>query len=318
MADAEPRPRPPAHGSGKASLFAGLFHKLEAFVSGRSGQDGEARIDALLQQHLEQDRVITKDERRMLMNLLSFGELRVDDVMVPRADIQAVEIGLSLPELVAFFAEVGHSRLPVFRETLDDPVGIVHIKDVVTCLARAEGVDEATRKAPAARLKRDVLFVPRSMPALDLLVKMQTSRVHMALVIDEYGGTDGLVSLEDLVEAIVGDIEDEHDDETGASLVHNADGTIDADARVDIEELAAELGHSLLTEHREEDIDTLGGLVVSLVGRVPQRGEIVPHDSGLEFEILDADLRRLKRVRLHPVGTGGASAQTAGAPAARG
>ncbi|MCP5432954.1 MAG: HlyC/CorC family transporter [Alphaproteobacteria bacterium] len=294
----------PVAGDGpvQTGLLAALVQKLQGLVSRRADGEGQT-LEAVLEEHLESDRVFSKEERRMLMNLLKFGELRVDDVMVPRADIEAVEASTGLADVLKIFSEAGHSRLPLYRETLDDPLGMVHIKDVVVFLAETgcgpETQEEARRRFALARLKRDVLFVPRSMPAIDLLLKMQSSRIHLALVIDEYGGTDGLVSIEDLVEGIVGDIEDEHDTEDHPRFARNPDGTVDVDARMDIEELEETLGLTLVTEEREEDVDTLGGLVVSLVGRVPQRGELVAHGSGLEFEILDADVRRLKRVRLH-------------------
>ncbi len=199
--------------------------------------------------------------------------------------------------------------MPIYRETLDDPTGMVHIKDVIQFLIPPD--DGNARKEPFSlkAIRRDLLFVPPSMPALDLLVKMQTTRVHLALVIDEYGGTDGLVSIEDLVEEIVGEIEDEHDTDEGPALARRDDGTIDADARAPIEELEEMLGVKLVDEESDDDVDTLGGLVFSLVGRVPLRGELIKHPSGLEFEVRDADARRLKKLRIHNapafVATGG-------------
>jgi CBS domain containing-hemolysin-like protein len=194
--------------------------------------------------------------------------------------------------------------MPVYRETLDDPVGMVHIKDVVEYLTPSDEAagEVASGSKPFAlkNVRRDVLFVPPSMPALDLLLKMQTTRIHLALVIDEYGGTDGLVSIEDLVEEIVGDIEDEHDTDEGPVLVTRADGTIEADARAPIEELEALLGLKLVDEDSEDDVETLGGLIFAMVGRVPVRGELIRHPQGFEFEVRDADPRRIKKLRVRP------------------
>lgn len=233
----------------------------------------------------------------MLANLLRFGELRVDDVMVPRADIVAVAESISICELVAKFREAQHSRLPIYRETLDDPVGLVHVKDVIGL--GELGPDGIMRwpDVPVANIRREILVAPPSMPATDLLLKMQSTRIHLAVVIDEYGGTDGLVSIEDLVEEIVGDIGDEHDVDEAPHLTKLADGRYEADARLDLEDFSEQTGIKLEPSDPEEDVDTLGGLVVSLLGRVPQRGEIVNH-SGFEFEVLEADPRRIKRLRL--------------------
>jgi CBS domain containing-hemolysin-like protein len=277
---------------------------------GRSA-NGSPALDALLESYLEDAHPLSEGERKMLVNLLSFGELRVDDVMVPRADIVAVEIGTPLAELAAIFRDAQHSRLPIYRETLDDPIGMVHIKDVLALLVPA-----APEAQPAEnvlqRLRREMLFVPPSMRVMDLLIKMQKSRIHMALVIDEYGGTDGLVTIEDLIEEIVGDIEDEHDVEETALITPRADGGFDVNARIPIEDLEQVLGRSLALPEREEDIDTLGGLVFSLVGRVPQRGELISHPGGFEFEILDADPRRVKKVRVHRLSAESAPAEALG------
>jgi len=230
-------------------------------------------------------------ERAMLSNLLRFGELRVDDVMVPRADIAAVERATGMAELVKLFAEVGHSRLPVYRETLDDVIGMVHVRDLLPLWGSEEGF-------ALERVARRVLFVPPSMRVVDLLLQMRTTRIHMALVVDEYGGTDGLVTIEDLVEEIVGDIQDEHDNEESPQLVEKPGGVIEADARTPVEDLEKRLGVTLLDEDREEDIDTLSGLVSTLAGRVPSRGELIAHPAGVEFEVADADPRRVKRLRI--------------------
>lgn len=229
----------------------------------------------------------------MRLRLAEFEELRVDDVMVPRADIKAVEAGIDFQELLEFFAEVTHSRLPVFRETLDDPIGFVHIKDLVTELAKGG----APPRRPLERMHREVLYVPPSMKLTDLLVKMQATRIHLALVVDEYGGTDGLLTLEDLVEVIVGDIEDEHDDEE-AMFVRRSARLWEADARMEIEDFQEESGVDLSLDDLDADIDTLGGVAFALAGKVPARGEVLRHPGGTEIEIVDADSRRVRRLRL--------------------
>ncbi len=267
-----------------------------------------------------QDPNFSPQERAMLKNVLGFHRIRVEDVMVPRADIVAVAADTTLGDLLALFRTAGHSRLPVYGETLDDPRGMVHIRDFLDFLAaradtrasrRRRTAEDGTVLPPslgrvdlsmtlaAAKILRPVLFVPRSMPALDLLVKMQATRTHMALVIDEYGGTDGLVSIEDIVEMVVGDIEDEHDDASARMIVAAGDDTFVADARAGLDEVAETLGVDLAEEDSAEDIDTLGGFIVTLAGRVPSRGELIAGPDTLEFEVLDADPRRLKRVRIH-------------------
>jgi CBS domain containing-hemolysin-like protein len=230
----------------------------------------------------------------------AFKTLRVDDVMTPRADIVAVEITCPFEDLLARFLEAEHTRMPIYRDTLDDPVGQVHVKDVFKML-----VDETLRPAAdepvLGRLRREVLYVPGSMRAADLMVKMQASRIHMALVIDEFGGTDGLVTLEDLIEAVVGEIDDEHDEVAHAQVIQRPGGLYEADGRAPLEDLEAMLGAPLAPADLGEDIDTIAGLVSSLAGRVPQRGEVISHPGGFDFEIVDADPRRVKRVRLRRV-----------------
>jgi CBS domain containing-hemolysin-like protein len=272
------------------------------------------------------------EEREMLRRLLRFGGLRVDDIMVPRADIIALEESDTLAELLRTFGEAGVSRIPLFSETLDDPRGMIHVKDLFRWLTR-EAADEAvntrivvappgdevdaittlstpsqqldfgrvdlSRPIASAKIRRPVLYVPPSMPATNLLIRMQSTRIHMALVVDEYGGTDGLVTIEDLVEQIVGDIEDEHDVAEAAHIITEPKVGLVASARTPIKQLEEHLGIKLLKPDEEEDIDTLGGLMVSLLGRVPVRGELVRHPSGLELEVLDADARRLKKVKIH-------------------
>ena len=253
-------------------------------------------LQDMLEEHPQHAHDFGAEERHMLMNIVGFHESRAEDVMVPRADIIAVDVNCSLETLLHAFRKGGHSRIPVYRETLDDPLGMVHIKDAQEFLARALESDGEEEKFQLHKLLRDVLFVPHSMPAADLLVRMQATRVHLALVIDEYGGTDGLVSIENLVEEIVGDIEDEHDSSNAQLLVRLPGGDIQASARAPITDLAEMTGLNLLPPEEEEEVDTLGGLVVYLARRVPQRGELIAHPAGLEFEIQEADPRRIKRL----------------------
>ena len=280
-----------------------LLKRLGAFMRGGSEAN---QIRESLEEVIEESDRHAKDlsapERQMLSNLLKFGELRVSDVMIPRADIVAVEENTSLPEFVALFRDVQHSRLPIYRETLDDPIGLVHIKDVISFVEPLPDGSFRWKAGSVSQFKRELLFVPPSMPLLDLLLKMQTAHTHLALVIDEYGGTDGLVSIEDIIEEIVGDIADEHDEDT-QSVRKLEDGLFVADARVDLEDFRAQTGIALAPEDADQEIDTLGGLVVSLLGRVPQRGEIVTHPSGYEFEVLEADPRRVKRLRIRAPAT---------------
>ena len=232
----------------------------------------------------------------MINNILRLRDLRVSDVMTPRADIVAVNVESSLEEVTAAFKSGSLSRLPVFRDTLDDPIGFVHLKD----LAVAYGVGcTATNGAFDLRKHiRTALFVPPSMRIAALLQKMQGSRIHMALVIDEFGGVDGLVTIEDLVEQIVGDIEDEHDEDEIAYWREESPGVYLIDARADIGEFEEAEGVQLRLEDWEEEVDTLGGLVFMLIGRIPARAEVIAHPAGHEFQIIDADPRRIKRLRL--------------------
>ena len=229
----------------------------------------------------------------------AFQSLRVADVMTPRADIVAVEASSAFEAVVAQFTEAEHSRMPIYRETLDDPVGVIHVKDVFRLLA-----NEQKRPAPTDqilhRLRREALYVPASMRAADLLLRMRTNRIHMALVIDEFGGTDGLVTMEDLIEAVVGEIDDEHDDAQVSSIVARPGGVFEADARAPLEDLEAALDQDLAPADMEEDIDTVAGLVVALAGRVPQRGEVIAHPAGFDLEVVEADPRRVRRVRIRP------------------
>ena len=282
-------------GPGAALFLRGLRTWLRNLGPRRNG--GESRRDALeelIERHGNDEVPINPEERTMFVNLLNFGDLRVDDVMVPRADIVAVEQSIPVSEAVKVMREAGHSRLPVFRDTLDDVVGMVHVRD----LLEFWGSDQP---AALTAVVRRQLFVPPSMRVRDLLLQMRATRVHMAMVVDEYGGTDGLVTIEDLVEEIVGEIHDEHDADDLPMLIERSGGEIEADARATVEDLEERVGFALLPEDGEEDIETLGGLVFSLAGRVPARGELVSHPAGLRFEVVDADPRRIKRLRIQRI-----------------
>jgi CBS domain containing-hemolysin-like protein len=261
-------------------------------------------------------------ERAMLRNVLALRQARVADVMVPRADIVAVSADVSLAELMKVFRGAAHSRLPVYGETLDEPQGMVHIRDFLDYLtAKAQESSDQTGadgEAQIANLERvdlamplkalgilrPVLYVPASMRAVALLRRMQATRTHMALVIDEYGGTDGLVSIEDLIEIVVGEIDDEHDDDEGALVTRSDERTLVANARAELAEVSAMLGIDLSLGHAAEEVDTIGGLIVTLAGRVPVRGELIAGPGDIEFEVMEADPRRLKRVRIHLASSG--------------
>ena len=268
-------------------LFRGW---LRSAIRGRGDTTLRDTIEELIEDDDESEGSMDAGERTLLANILKLRDRTVVDVMVPRADIVAIDVDTSLPALIHRMSEEAHSRLPVYRETLDDVIGMVHIKDVLACVA-SQKVQELKD------IVRDVSIVAPSMPVLDLLLQMRQTRQHMALVVDEFGGIDGLVTIEDLVEEIVGEIEDEHDEAAEPRLVERPDGSLIADARISIEDFEARVG-PVLTEEEREDIDTLGGLVVSLAGRVPGRGELLKHPSGLEFEIVEADPRRIKRLRV--------------------
>ncbi len=320
-ADANTGKIPQSSGDDK-TLIVRILSRLRNAIGLASDTSLRESLEDVIEQHETQASDISPEERSMLLNILDFGELRVDDVMVPRADIVAIDGSTPLESVISVFKEAGHSRLPVYHDTLDDPQGMVHIKDLLSWMVGAGTTpeknngkngngapsDEAqplidlskidlTQPLSKISLKRDVLYVPPSMPAADLLVKMQATHIHMAIVVDEYGGTDGLVSIEDLVEEIVGEIEDEHDTQEGPLIHPNNDGTFTADARAPIEELEELLSVDLTRAH-DEDIDTLGGLVFSLAGRIPVRGELIAHDSGLEFEVLEADPRKIGKIRI--------------------
>jgi CBS domain containing-hemolysin-like protein len=260
----------------------------------------------------------TPEESRMLKNILGLRERRVGDVMVPRADIIAVQQDIKLGELMRVFEGAGHSRLVVYNDTLDDPVGMVHIRDLIafmTARATANPEKNAKRKKPfpagldlkainlatplsSTKIVREILFVPPSMRVIDLLARMQATRIHLSLVVDEYGGTDGLASIEDIVEQIVGDIADEHDEDATPEIAQLPDGSFVADARAKIEDVVASVGNDFDVGDAIEDVDTIGGYLVTRAGRLPVRGEIVPGPDLFEFEVLDADPRRVKRIRI--------------------
>jgi CBS domain containing-hemolysin-like protein len=259
-------------------------------------------------------------ERTMLRNILSLNERRIADVMVHRADIVAVKRDIQLGELMSLFESAAHSRLVVYNETLDDPEGMVHIRDLLafmTAKARVGEPGKTRRKKPfpagldlravdlalplhEASIIRKLLYVPPSMRAIDLLAQMQASRIHLALVVDEYGGTDGLVSIEDIVEQIVGEIDDEHDSDEAPSIVRQADNSFIADARASLDDARAVIGEDFVTGEAGEEVETLGGYLVSHVGRLPVRGELISGPGNFEIEVLDADPRRVKRLRIAP------------------
>jgi CBS domain containing-hemolysin-like protein len=252
----------------------------------------------------------------MILRAARFDRLKVADVMRPRAEIVAVEASATLGEAARVFSESQHSRLPIYGETLDDPQGFVHVRDVLAMIAPTEEGESRGRftDRSLARIRRDILFVPQSMTLATLFLKMQSSRIHLALVVDEYGGTDGLVSMEDLVEQIVGAIDDEHDVES-ALVLDRPGGAYEADGRAPIDELEAKLSASLELPDHEDEFDTAAGLAVALAGRLPQRGEILHHPAGFDVEIVDADPRRVKRIRIKPASDSRAPAVPA--PAAR-
>jgi CBS domain containing-hemolysin-like protein len=279
------------------SLLQGLLTRLR-LLGGRRNGDGHT-LRETLEELIEEDEEetgqrgaeFTEDERALLLNALSFGELQVLDVMVPRADVKAIDVSADIAQVVATMREAMHTRLPVYRNTLDEVIGMVHIKDMLPFWGDGEDFQ-------LERIKRETLFVPHSMRVLDLLLQMRDTGVHMAIVVDEYGGTDGMVTIEDMVEEIVGEIQDEHDKILPPQIAELPDGALEADARVEVEELEQRLGLSLLDDDRREDVDTLSGLIFTLLDRLPARGEVVRHPAGIEFEVLDADPRRIKRLRI--------------------
>jgi CBS domain containing-hemolysin-like protein len=315
----------PGEGAGQQpDIVARLRAALLSALGIRPNGSARAEIEDAIAADEAAGATLSADERTMLRAILRLGDMRVEDVMVPRAEIEAIDIETSIAEVIAIFRESGHSRMPAYRETLDDPVGMVHIRDLMAWIAdRALARNGAAAAAVAvavppsqrkpsfdfgavdltatledSKLVRPVLFVPPSMPARALLKRMQSSRTQMALVIDEYGGTDGLVSLEDLVEIIVGEIEDEHDLEEAPTVSRIAEGVYIADARAELEDAAAVIGPDFRVGEKSEEVETIGGLVFAATGRIPPKGEVVEAVPGYDFEVLDADPRRIKRVKI--------------------
>ncbi len=292
------------NGGGSLSRLRTLLRLLRRPRGPRSSRE---TMDALIAvAALEGVTPITPQERFLIGNILKVHDRNAGDVMVPRVDIVALDVDQPFSEVVKCMVEHGHSRVPVYRESLDDVIGFIHVKDVVAPVADR-------RPARLERLLRKVLFVAPSLPILDLLVQMRQARTHIAMVVDEFGGIDGLVTIEDLIEEIVGEIEDEHDVAEPPALIERPDGSVIADARLPIETLEEQHGTQLRPVGEEEAVDTLGGLVFMLAGRVPKRGEVITHPGGIEFEVLDADPRRVKRLRVRglPAATGGKGAASA-------
>lgn len=305
-----------------------FFDRLAGFFGQRNGSSlRDDLTDALAEPEAEGEATFSPAERAMLSNILRLREVRVEDVMIPRASMQAVELETTIADLMLLFERSGHSRMPVYKESLDDPQGMVHIRDVLAHITRAAqkcapegGETEAAARLDLglvdlgltiaeAELMRTVLFVPPSMMASELMSRMQNSRTQMALVIDEYGGTDGLVSLEDIVETVVGDIEDEHDEEESLITVAG-DGVYVVDAKADIEEAADVIGDDFSAGEHGEYVDTVGGMLVNALGRVPLNGEVVQALPGFEFQVLEADTRRVRKVRIVRVDPGEAASET--------
>jgi len=284
--------RPPPRRDGPPpSLLEGLLRRLRELAL---GPEQEGSLRRTLEEILEETeggehRRLSEEERALVQRALSFGELEVADIMVPRSDIKAVPVEASLAEVVAAMRTAGHSRLLVYRQTLDEVIGIVHLKDLLDYWG--DGGDFVLE-----RIVRQVPAVPPSMRVLELLLELRTSRQHLAVVVDEFGGTDGLVTLEDVVSELLGEIADERAAQRTPQLVERPDGTLEVDGRLDLEELEERLGLRLLGEDERDEADTVAGLIFALVDRVPARGEVVEHPSGVRFEVLDADPRRIKRV----------------------
>jgi CBS domain containing-hemolysin-like protein len=279
---------------------AGLVHRFSRWLTREKQSSADVVEDALRDRHANGD--LDGAQKDLILRAASFDRLKVADVMRARAEIVALETSSTLGEAARVFSESQHSRLPIYGETLDDPQGFVHVRDVLALLAPDANGETGAQFSDRllTRIRRDILFVPQSMTLATLFLKMQSSRIHLALVIDEYGGTDGLVSMEDLVEQIVGAIEDEHD--VDPTLVLERQGGFEADGRAPIDQLEDKLGASLALPDHEDEFDTAAGLAVALAGRLPQRGEILRHPAGFDVEIVDADPRRVKRIRIKRAG----------------
>ncbi|MBX5471352.1 MAG: HlyC/CorC family transporter [Acetobacteraceae bacterium] len=293
---------PPTKDVPRTSTRLRLFDKLISIFTKRPSEQSVRESIAELVEEASVPggsstiQTLDRQERALIANVLRLREIVADDVMVPRADIVAIPADISLESLMALIRQEGHSRLPVYREQLDDIIGMVHIKDVFAYV----GTPEAFR---LDAILRKPLFVAPQIPVLDLLLQMRQARMHLALVVDEYGGIDGLITIEDLVETIVGDIADEHDEVEKPMITERADGSLDIDARLRLEDFEARVGTVLTDEERAADIDTVGGLVFTLAGRVPARGEVIGHPSGIEFRVLEADARRIRRLRVKKIAT---------------
>ena len=269
-----------------------IFNK-NIFRKKSSNNSLKQSIETVLDSDLKDAEGISKHERLMLLNILKINDIRSSDIMIPRADIGAVEVDDSFEKVLEVFIKEAHSRVPVYEKNLDNIIGMVHIKDLVNFQNQKKSETNFLRD-----LKRDILEIPPSMPVLDLLLKMQMTRLHMGIVIDEYGCTDGLITIEDVIEEIIGEIEDEHDEKNLPMLIKSSANTYEASARVSIDELQNVTNIEFIVSNENEDIDTLGGLIFSIAGRVPQRGEIIEHDSGTTFEIRDADPMKIKSVKV--------------------
>ena len=288
----EPEPPEPGSQPEHDRSFAPLRSFLRLIRRPRDGYSLREAIDDMIEEpSAGGSHLLSAHERVLIGNILKVYNRTAGDVMVPRVDIVALDVETPFSEVLKCMIEQGHSRVPVYRETLDDVIGFIHVKDLLGPAADRQ----PTKLGP---ILRKVLFVAPSLLILDLLVQMRQARTHIAMVVDEFGGIDGLVTIEDLIEEIVGEIEDEYDVAEGPNLTERADGTLIADARIPIEQLEERQGIRLRPTGEQEEVDTLGGLVSSLAGRVPGRGEVIGHPSGIEFEVLDADPRRVKRLRV--------------------
>ena len=269
-----------------------LFEKF-IFKKNTENNNLKQSIETVLDSDLKDTEGISKHERLMLLNILKIDGIRSSDIMIPRADIGAVELNDSFEKVLEVFIKEAHSRVPIYEKNLDNIIGMIHIKDLVNYQNQKK-----TETNFLQNLKREILEIPPSMPVLDLLLKMQLTRLHMGIVIDEYGCTDGLVTIEDVIEEITGEIEDEHDEKNLPMLIKSSLNTFEASARIEIDELQKVTNVEFLNSYDNDDVDTLGGLIFSITGRVPQRGEIIKHSSGTTFEIKDADPMKIKSVKV--------------------
>lgn len=302
--DGTPSPR---HDQSSGRGFLSLFHRRKQPADLRSS------IAALVQQAADAADVtpngeqpeLDRQERALIANVLRLRNISADDVMIPRADIVAMPVSISLDEALAMMRRENHSRMPVYRDQLDNVVGMIHVKDLIAYVGTSEAFD-------LEKLLRQPLLIAPQLPILDLMLQMRQRQTHLALVIDEYGGIDGLVTIEDLIETIVGDISDEHDEPAAVMITPRQDGSFDVDARCPVEEFERQIGPILTQEESEAEIETIGGLVFRMAGHVPTRGEVLTHANGYLFRVLDADARHIRRVRVRPLP---AQADEPGSPA---